>query len=151
MKTIKLLALGLVALLGLYSCGSDNKEDPQPVDTRDNYVGVYSGTTKIWWISDALTTEFDDDIEEIYEVKKNGNGLEFYKQGILFFSVSNSKIYGDGTYSFKINNNSDGIEGTHSFGIEGSDGVLHLVNDVPCLEFIYKKEEKNYSFEGSVK
>lgn len=151
MKTFKIFVLCLMVTLGLYSCGSDKKDDPQPTDPRDNYVGVYSGTTQTWWISDDLTTEFDDDIEETYEVKKNEDGLVFYKRNKVFFSVSTSKTYGDGTYAFNINNNSDGIKGTHSFGFEGSDGMLQFVNGVPTLQFIYKKEEKTYSFEGSVK
>ena len=41
-----------------------------------------------------MTTEFDDDIEETYEVKKNEDGLVFYKRNKVFFRSLHLKHMG---------------------------------------------------------
>ncbi|MBP5582684.1 MAG: hypothetical protein J6X43_01865, partial [Bacteroidales bacterium] len=89
MKTIKILALCLMASLGLYSCGSDKSEDPQPqpapvqeTDIRDSFIGIYSGNLAISY----LLTDTNQEEEGAYEnykirVRKNSkdkNSIDIY-------------------------------------------------------------------------
>ena len=102
MKTIKILALCLMASLGLYSCGSDKSEDPQPqpapvqeIDIRDSFIGIYSGNLAISY----LLTDTNQEEEGAYEnykirVRKNSkdkNSIDIYHmddgEEYLFFTA----------------------------------------------------------------
>lgn len=102
MKTFKILALSLVVSLGLYSCGSDKSEDPQPepapvqeTDIRDSFIGIYSGTLATSYLITESNTE-DEDAAEKYKIRvrkntKDKNSVDVYHfddgEEYLFFTA----------------------------------------------------------------
>ena len=112
MKTFKILALCFMASLGLYSCGSDKSEDPQPeivgADFRDAYVGLYKGniTQNYMEYNKTGSTQYEDQYVVMFKVSKNPKNknyidLSVYSEGEFpyFFTVKITSTSGEGSQS----------------------------------------------------
>ena len=82
MKTFKILALCLVVSLGLYSCGSDKSEDPQPepapiqeTDIRDSFIGIYSGNFATSYLLTDSNQE-EEAVSENYKIRVRKNSKD---------------------------------------------------------------------------
>ncbi len=72
MKNSKTIIVALFALLTFttFSCKEDDKDDPKPVDVREQAVGKYKGTWETLLLADFETEIFDEQ-NITFKVSKN--------------------------------------------------------------------------------